>query len=233
MLLALGRFLGLQALAQLAGRLPLRFGWALSLLVMVVVNAGPVLTLLFGSWGVSDLVMFYAIENVLIIVTTVVRLLTYHSPSPITMFITKPPTWLTGSELFAFVFAMIAGIFTLVGTILAIVFAASVGLHGSAASWVLNLVLLLTGYVVALVVFWFAQGGRWSVTNAAYLAFPPVPRVLGLHLLVVFTFLQRFEVGQVPQIVWVIVVLKTVWDLGFMVVDLVLRLRAPAHTLGA
>ncbi|MGA4506279.1 DUF6498-containing protein [Propionibacteriaceae bacterium G1746] len=233
MLLTLGRYLGLQALARIAGRLPLGLGWTLSLLVMVVVNAGPVLTLLYGSWGVSDLVLFYALENVLIIVVAVVRLLTYHGREPMALFSEHPAAWVTGSELYAFVFGMIAGIFTLVGTILAIVFAAIVGVDGSPASWALNLVLLVAGYVVALVVFWFAQGGRRAVTNALYLAAPPIPRVLGLHLLVILTFLRQFEAGQVPGIVWGIVIGKTVWDLGFMVADLLIRLRGSRRTVEA
>lgn len=225
MLLTLGRFLGLQALAQVAARLPLGLGWLLSLVIMVVVNAGPVLTLLYGSWGVTDLVVFYAVENVLILLVAVVKLLTYQRSTPMGLFAPTPPDWLTGSALHAFVLGFIGGIFTLVGTILAIVFAAIVGLHGSVGSWVLNVVLLVAGYVVALVVFWFAQGQRHAVSNGAYLALPPIPRIAGLHALVLATFLRDFEVGVVPTVVWAVVVGKIVWDLGFMVVDLALRLR--------
>lgn len=225
MLLALGRFLGLQALSHLAGRLPLWLGWLVSLAVMVVVNAGPILTLVYGSWGVTDLVVFYAIENVLILLVAVVKLLTYARSTPMGLFNPSPPEWMTGSSLYAFVLGFIGGIFTLVGTILAIVFAAIVGLQGSAASWLLNAGLLVAGYVVALVVFWFGQGQRHVVSNGAYLALPPIPRIAGLHALVLGTFLRDFEVGVVPGVVWGVVIGKIIWDLGFMVVDLVLRLR--------
>lgn len=225
MLLALGRFLGLQALSHLAARLPLGLGWVLSLGVMVVVNASPVLSLRYGSWGVTDLVVFYAIENVLILLTACVRLLTYGRKTPMALFSPTVPDWLTGSALYAFVLGFIGGIFTLVATILAIVFAAMGGLQGSVTSWIVNVALLLIGYVVTLVVFWFAQGQRHAVTNGAYLAIPPIARIAGLHALVLGTFLRDFPPGHVPGVVWGVVIAKIIWDFGFMVADLVIKVR--------
>lgn len=223
MLPAIARFLGLQALARLSGRLPIAWGWSLGLLIMVVVNASPLLSLRFGSWGVSDVLVFYAIENVLIVVTTVVRLLTYCLPEPDSPFF-KPPSWMTGSMFGAVLFGALAGFPTLVGTIAALSLGATHGYQGSRESWVVNLALLVLGYLGTLAVVWFGQGARKLVSSGMTMGLAPVPRILGLHLMVVFLFqLDRFD--GIPWIIWTMVLAKIVWDLGIMVVELVLLLR--------
>lgn len=225
MLSALLRAVGLRALAYAGSRLSYGWGWLMGVVVMVVANLGPILTLLEGRWGVADVVLFYAIENCLLVATTTVRLLTYAGPGA------APPgrPWLTGSPWAALSFGLFAGIFTLAGTILVIVFSALHGYQGSWVSWVVNGVLLVLAYPVALAVLWFGQGQRTRVTSPLRMSLAAVPRVVNLHLLCILVpALNGFD-ERLPVIFVVCVAIKIAFDLGLMIADLVVHRRGGAR----
>lgn len=232
MLLALGRFLGLQALAHLSARLPLVWGWALGFGLMLVANASPLLTLRFGSWGVTDVVLFYAIENALVVLTTTVRLLTYRQGSQRgDFFFPKPPAWLTGSPFGGLFFGAFTGLFTVVATIFAAMMATQNTLQGSAVSWVVNLVLMAVGYLGTMAVMWFGQDQRSSIRgmgDVVAMAAAPAPRIFGLHMMVILLAFRPAPVG-IPVIVSIVVAAKIIWDFGLMVVEVLVLRAVPAR----
>lgn len=216
------RALGLRALAYAGARLTYGWGWVIGLVVVVVADLGPIFTLLQGSWGVADVVLFYAIENCLLIGSTTVRLLTYAGPGRAAR---QGPPWLTGSVLAGAVFGGIAGVFTLVATTLVIVFGALHGFDGSWASWLVNGVLLALAYPAALAFGWFGQGQRWLVRGPVRMMVAAFPRVVNLQLLcILLPALGGFD-DQVPLIFPITVAIKIAFDLGLMVADLVIHLR--------
>lgn len=216
------RFLGLQALAQLSSRLPRWLGWLVSLAIMVVVNAAPLLTLREGSWGVTDVILFYAIENVLLFVVTLVRVLTFDGgPEPGIM--PSRATWLTGSKFTALVFGGLSVIWVIAGVVMAVVLAVWRGLDGSVGSWVLNVVLLAVGYLGTLAIFWFGQRQRLTVHSPAFMVAAAPVRMALLHVAALVLLNSEWPTAPVPRIIWIMVAVKVVYDLGLMVIQLFVR----------
>lgn len=179
------RVLGVELISRLGARLPGPWARTVSLVVLLVANAIPVLGVWQGWLGYGDVFLLYWLENVVVWLTSTIRIMT------------AGPEGARRQRGLAFFFAMHYGIFTVVhGVFTGVLTALAGGLKGSALAIGLSLALLVGSHVVNLAFFWFAHGGRFaSSPQRAMVA--PYPRMIVLHVCVIASGFFLFgSIGQ-------------------------------------
>lgn len=136
------------------------------------------------GWPPGNVFLLFWIENVILGVITVVRIVTAQGPDPQS----TSPAWAT-----ALFFTFHYGIFALVHGVFVGVIAFGVGL--SVTWWTLGVPTLLIAlrYVFDLTTVWFLGGQRRSVTSGQAFAWP-YPRLFVLHIATIlgFAFVMPF-----------------------------------------
>jgi hypothetical protein len=200
------RILGLNLLAEVGTRLPNSIARTVSSLVLIAANLLPVKAVIDGSLGLGDVFVLYWIENVIVYLSTILRLLTVEPRD----------------EFMTTFFPIHYGIFTFVHGVFAIVFAGLTGWFlGTALYWIVVVAAMLLSELVDLGLNWFGRGEN-RVASPARVAVAPYPRMLAMHgaiiagaLLVFGLHPTRHEVTAVA----ILCVAKTMIDLAFHLVE--------------
>lgn len=167
------RILGVELVSRLGARLPGPWARAVSLGVLLFANLVPVLGVWQGWLGFGDVFLLYWLENVVVWITSTIRIMT------------AGPEGARSDRGLAFFFALHYGIFTVVhGVFTGVLTALAGGLQGSPLAILVSLMLLVGSHVVNLAFFWFAHGGRF-VSTAKRAMVAPYPRMIVLHVCVI------------------------------------------------
>ena len=153
-------------------------------LVLIAMNLLPVVGVLLGDLTLGDVFVVYWLENVVVGLLTVVRILTAGGAGSG-----------AGRGFLAAFFCFHYGLFTLVhGVFTAVLVGFVGGLDDLSAAAVLGGVVALTvSHLVSLVWNWF-RGGERSRTSPSQAMGAPYPRMVVLHLAVIASFFLMFAV---------------------------------------
>lgn len=188
-------------------------------LSLVAANALPLWALHTGRMSTGDIFVVYWLENVAVWLITIVKVATAQGeerPGGFRMTINgrtlDPVEQRVRAPGF---FALHYGAFTLVHGLFArqVAIADSGQLHPR--TWVVAGVVMLLSHALSTALFWFRDGERWFVSQSSAMG-QPYPRMLVLHLAIVFGFgLLPADVASQAPAAYVLVVLKTAADLLF------------------
>lgn len=140
--------------------------------LLVVANLVPLAMLRWGGWAPGDILIAYWLENVVVGVFGVVRIMTARAP-----YQGIPRGFLAGFFVVHF------GVFTLVHGVFTVLIAAAIGLSSSVQSWIYVALGLLVSHAVSLVLGWFGGGERNRMTAVEAIR-QPYERVVILHVVV-------------------------------------------------
>jgi hypothetical protein len=159
------RILGLNLLAHVGTRLPNSVARTLSSLALIAANLLPIKAVMDGSLGMGDVFVLYWLENVMVYVLTIIKLLTVENAD-------------VGKAGF---FALHYGIFTFVHGIFAFILAGFTGwFHGGLLYWAVVLAALLASHLVSLGLNWFGRG-EYRVASPGRVMAMPYPRMFVMH----------------------------------------------------
>ena len=209
------RILGLNLLAHVGSRLPSARARTLTSSVLIVANLLPLVAVLTGSAGLGDVFVIYWFENVVVWLTTTIKILTAGA---IGGAMGRNVT-LLGNFLVAGFFTFHFGLFTFVHGVFSFTLARMTGgLTGEPSTWVLVLLAITASHLISLGVNWFGQSERDAVTVRKAMAMP-YPRMVVLHLSVLAAFFLLLALPNVAADAVVPVaflcVLKTAVDAWF------------------
>lgn len=197
-------------LAHVGTRLPSSVARTLSSLALIAANLLPVKAVMDGSLGLGDVFVLYWLENVIVYLATIVKLLTAEM----------------GERGLAGFFAVHYGIFTLVHGVFALILAGFTGwFRGGWFYWVVVLGALLASHLISIGLNWFGRG-EYRVASAGRVMALPYPRMLVMHGAVIagfFLVLQPNGAQNSVKAVAVLCVAKTVIDLAFHIVERVVN----------
>ena len=190
------RVLGWSTIHAALGRLEPRQARWLSATVLVAVNLWPLAQVLTGAWQPGDVLVFFWIENLVVWLVTVVKILTARGRP-----VASAPTAGAlagradgasglagcGRPVLAVFFTFHYGIFTLVHGVFTWVLASSIGVTTSRSTYVSALLLLAISHGVSLALYWFVRGERDLVAPATAMM-QPYLRVVILHVVVLASF---------------------------------------------
>jgi hypothetical protein len=203
-------------LAHVGTRLPNSAARTVSSLALIAANLLPVKAVIDGSLGLGDVFVLYWLENVIVYLATIVKLLTAEK----------------GEDGLAGFFAVHYGIFTFVHGVFAFILAGFTGwFRGGWFYWVVVLGALLASHLISLGLNWFGRG-EYRVVAAGRVVALPYPRMLAMHGAVIagfFLVLQPNGAQNSVKAVAVLCVAKTVIDLAFHLLERVVNTMAPAR----
>jgi hypothetical protein len=197
-------------LAHVGTRLPNSAARTVSSLALIAANLLPVKAVIDGSLGLGDVFVLYWLENVIVYLATIVKLLTAEK----------------GEDGLAGFFAMHYGIFTFVHGVFAFILAGFTGwFRGGWFYWLAVLGAMLASHLISLGLNWFGRG-EYRVAPAGRVMALPYPRMLAMHGAVIagfFLVLQPDGTQNSVKAVAFLCVAKTVIDLAFHVVERVVN----------
>jgi hypothetical protein len=161
---------------------------SMTTLVLVVMNLLPIVGVLLGELTLGDVFVVYWLENVVVGLLTVVRILTARGGEA-----TQGASTITGRGFLAAFFCVHYGLFTLVhGVFTAVLVGFVGGLDDLSSAAVLGGTVALTAsHLVSLVWNWF-RGGERSDASPSQAMGAPYPRMVVLHLAVIASFFLLF-----------------------------------------
>ncbi len=218
------RLLGVAAVAQAGSHLPSPVSRVLSAVLLVGANLLPVAAVLDGRMGMGEVFLLYWLENVIVWLTTTVKIVTARGPQESgAVGAGQPgsgtPTPQAGATALGFFFALHFGMFTLVHGVFTAILAGMAGLRGSLLAVLWIALAILASHLVSLGLNWFGRDERSLVTPGRAMA-APYPRMLALHVAIIgSTFLLLDGPGSSTAdeagAVALLCLGKTVVDLGF------------------
>jgi len=159
--------------------------WALAL--AVAQNLLAMASVLFFGWPPGNVFLLFWVENAVLGVCTLVKVLTAQGPSTSTITVNGRPRADTPG-LSALFFCVHYGIFCLVHLAFSLVVAIAVGLEPTFLLLGLPVLLLLVRYAVETVQTWFGpEGQRFGISPSRAMV-QPYPRIIVLHLAVLGAF---------------------------------------------
>ncbi|MFL6091082.1 MAG: DUF6498-containing protein [Aeromicrobium sp.] len=200
------RVLGLNLLAQFGSRLPGAVVRTITSLVLIGANLLPIHAVVNGTLGLGDVFVLYWIENVLVYLATIVRLLTVQPRD----------------EFMATFFPIHYGIFTAVHGAFALVFAGMTGwFAGGSFYWIVVVAAMFISQLVSLGLNWFGRG-EYRAASPSRVAFAPYPRMLAMHGAIIAGAFLVFGLHPSRHAVQAVAILcgaKTLIDLTFHLVE--------------
>jgi hypothetical protein len=207
-----------------------------SLAVLVVANLIPLFGVLLLGWDVRTVQILYWVENGVVGLLNIPKILFAAGPRTSVV-----AAWLreAGNVVQAIFFVFNYGFFWVIHGIFVVVLTGlftRTGFFGfpdpfkavlsEPGLWVAAIALLL-GHGADLIVNYFGRG-EYRTTSAVTQTFEPYPRMIALHVTIVFGGLAIAVVGQPVALVALLVIVKTVLD-----VSLYLRQRRRVVTANA
>ena len=199
-------------LAHLGTRLPNSVARTLSSGALIAANVLPIKAVIDGSLGLGDVFVLYWLENVVVYLATITKLLTAEK----------------GERGLAGFFALHYGIFTVVHGIFAVLLAGFTGwFRGGWFYWSVVLGAMLASHLISLGLNWFGRG-EYRIASASRVMALPYPRMLVMHGAVIagfFLVLQPSGMENSVKAVAILCIAKMVIDLGFHVAERVVNRR--------
>lgn len=188
---------------------------AATLVAVVVSNLLPILAVVEGAASAGDVFALYWLENVVVGVFTVVKVLTAEG-IPKSQVRTSGPAFDMHSSQVALAgfFCLHYGIFTFVhGIFTVVIIVTSGGFSAGAGYWLVTITAMVASYLISLGVEWFGRDQKLTVSPAAAMI-APYPRMLVLHvgLIVGFMFVVEKQAGDALWSVVILFGLKTLAD---------------------
>ena len=162
-------------------------GVALAIALSVAWNLVALLGVLVLGWPAGNVLALFWVENAVLGLVTLVKVLTAQGRSTGTITVNGRPR--AGSPgLYAVFFTFHYGLFCLVHLVFTGFVAVSVGLEPT--FWLLGFpaVLLVVRYAVEIATSWFGAGGQRQTISANRAMVQPYPRIIVLHLAVLAAF---------------------------------------------
>jgi hypothetical protein len=194
---------------------------SVSLAVLIIANLIPLFGVLFLRWSVATVLILYWVENGVVGLMTIAKI----------VFAAGPPTTVAtkmfgraGNVLAALLFTfqygwfwVIHGIFVVVLTGLVtgpgVGFPNPVQVIAGQPGLVLAALALIFGHGADVILNYFGRG-EFRRSTAAALAAEPFPRMIVLHVTIIFGALAIAVVGQPVALVALLVIAKTVLDVS-------------------
>lgn len=214
------RILGLNLLAHVGTRLPSSLARAISSLALIAANLLPIKAVIDGSLGLGDVFVLYWLENLVVYVFTIIKLLTVEP----------------ADRGVAGFFALHYGIFTFVHGVFAFILAGFSGWFlGGWFYWLAVVGALLASHLLSLGLNWFGRGECRVATPTRVAAFP-YPRMLVMHGAVIVGAMLVFDPHPESNEVTAVAILcgaKAAIDLTFHLIERFLNRSTPIRGASA
>lgn len=182
----------LQMIVQITGvSLLARFGSRLSnpgartviVVILIAMNLLPILAVWRGVVGVGDLFAIYWLENLVVMMATIVRIDTARGAYEGNVrSIKDPKVDVHSPKALRRYFVKHYGLFTLVHLVFTVILVVMTGgLQGSWAFWIVVPLVMVLGHLWALGVDWFGKGGL-DLVSPARAVLAPYPRIFVLQI---------------------------------------------------
>lgn len=190
------------------------------MLLLIIANLIPLAGVLFFGWDVATILILYWLENGIVGLFNIPRILFAGESPPVTA---TPSATIAGNAAQAVFFTIHYGIFWIVHGVFVVVLTGSTDAGASLPNplptiatepvLVLAALALLLGHAADLVFDYFGRG-EYRTATASRQMVEPYPRMVVLHLTIVLGGIAVAGVGQPYVLVALLVVGKTVLDLS-------------------
>ncbi|MEP7159054.1 MAG: DUF6498-containing protein [Chloroflexota bacterium] len=206
---------------RLAGNLRAARSAPVAVVLLVAANLVPLVGVLFLGWHVATILILYWLENGIVGALNVVRIVAAQRPDQNGQASTAAKIGL------AAFFAVHYGIFWVVHGVFVFVLTSGITGFGNLAptalvdaepSLLLAALALLISHLASLIFNYFGKGEFQSVSAASQM-FLPYPRMVVLHLTIIFGAVFVIGLGQPVLLLVLLVLFKTIADLGLHVLE--------------
>lgn len=207
--------------ARLVGNLRAARSAPAAVALLITANLVPLLGVLFLGWDVASILILYWLENGIVGALNVVRILAAQGPDQNGQASTVAKVGLAAFFTVHYgIFWIGHGVFVFVLTspVTGIGLPAPTAIVESEPSLLLAALALLTSHLASLLFNYFGKGEFRAVSPTSQM-FLPYPRMVVLHLTIIFGAALVIGLGQPLLLLVLLVVFKTIADLGLHVLE--------------